>query len=61
MPVKKYNPTSPARRDMSVLTFDEITKTEPEKSLLQPLKKMRVETHMVGLLFATRVEEQNKI
>ncbi|WP_010246817.1 50S ribosomal protein L2 [Acetivibrio cellulolyticus] len=39
MPVKKYNPTSPARRDMSVLTFDEITKTEPEKSLLQPLKK----------------------
>lgn len=39
MPVKKYNPTSPARRDMSVLTFDELTKKEPEKSLLQPLKK----------------------
>ena len=39
MPVKKYNPTSPARRGMSVLTFDEITKKEPEKSLLEPLKK----------------------
>jgi large subunit ribosomal protein L2 len=39
MPIKKYNPTSPARREMTVLTFDEITKTEPEKSLLQPLKK----------------------
>jgi large subunit ribosomal protein L2 len=39
MPIKKYNPTSPARRNMSVLTFEEITKKEPEKSLLAPLKK----------------------
>ncbi len=39
MPIKKYNPTSPARRNMSVLTFEEITKKEPEKSLLEPLKK----------------------
>ena len=39
MPVKVYKPTSPGRRGMSVLGFDEITKSEPEKSLLAPLKK----------------------
>lgn len=39
MPVKKYNPTSPARRFMSVSTFEELSKVEPEKSLLEPLKK----------------------
>ncbi len=39
MPVKKYNPTSPARRFMTVSTFEEITKRKPEKSLLAPLKK----------------------
>ena len=36
MAIKKYSPTSPARRFMTVSTFEEITKTEPEKSLLQP-------------------------
>lgn len=39
MPVKKYKPTSPGRRSMSVSAFSEITKTKPEKSLLQPLPK----------------------
>lgn len=39
MPVKKYKPTSPGRRDMSVSTFAEITKSKPEKSLLRPLRK----------------------
>ena len=39
MAVKKYNPTSPARRFMTVSSFDEITKKEPEKSLLEPLNK----------------------
>ena len=39
MPIKKYNPTSPARRFMTVSTFEEITKKAPEKSLLAPLKK----------------------
>src|SRR5207253_2242097 len=34
MPLKKYNPTSPGRRLMSVATFEEITKKKPEKSLL---------------------------
>ena len=39
MPIKTYKPTSPGRRGMSVSTFEEITKTEPEKSLLAPLRK----------------------
>ncbi|MCC6943282.1 MAG: 50S ribosomal protein L2 [Thermomicrobiales bacterium] len=39
MPVRKYKPTSPARRQMSVSGFDEITKSKPEKSLTVSLKK----------------------
>ncbi len=39
MALKKYKPTSPGRRFMSVSSFEEITKTEPEKSLTAPLKK----------------------
>lgn len=39
MAVKRYSPTSPARRFMTVSTFEEITKKEPEKSLVETLKK----------------------
>jgi large subunit ribosomal protein L2 len=39
MPVKNYKPTSPGRRGMSVSTFEEITKTKPERALTEPLKK----------------------
>jgi large subunit ribosomal protein L2 len=39
MALKVYRPTSPGRRGMSGSTFDEITKSKPEKSLLLPLKK----------------------
>ena len=39
MPTKKFNPTSPARRFMTVSTFEEITKSEPERSLLTSLSK----------------------
>ena len=39
MAIKKYKPTSPAKRQMTVSDFAEITTTEPEKSLLAPLKK----------------------
>ncbi|MBA2758650.1 MAG: 50S ribosomal protein L2 [Chloroflexia bacterium] len=39
MPIRKYKPTSPARRSMSVSTFEEITKKRPEKSLIEALKK----------------------
>ena len=43
MPVKKFKPTSPGRRHMTVSTFEEITTDKPEKSLVEPLKKMRAE------------------
>ena len=39
MPVKTYKPTSPGRRGMTGLTFEEITSTDPERSLLRPLSK----------------------
>ena len=39
MALKKYKPTSPGRRFMSVSTFEEVTKTRPEKSLTEPLTK----------------------
>ena len=39
MAVKKYKPTSPGRRGMTSYTFEEITKTEPERSLVKPLRK----------------------
>jgi large subunit ribosomal protein L2 len=39
MAIRKYNPTSPGRRGMSVSTFEELTTDKPERSLLRPLKK----------------------
>ncbi len=39
MGIKHYTPTSPGRRDGSVLDRAELTRQTPEKSLLQPLKK----------------------
>ncbi|ABX07548.1 MAG TPA: 50S ribosomal protein L2 [Herpetosiphon sp.] len=39
MGIKRYKPTSPGRRGMTVSDFAEITKFEPEKSLTEPLKK----------------------
>ncbi len=39
MPVKSYKPTSPGRRGMSVATFEEVTRTTPEKSLLASRKQ----------------------
>ena len=39
MAIRVYKPTSSARRFMSVLTFEEITKKTPEKSLTEALKK----------------------
>ncbi len=39
MALKAYRPTSPGRRGMSGHTFEEVTKSKPEKSLLLPLKK----------------------
>ena len=39
MAMRKFNPTSPARRFMTVPTFEEVTAKAPEKSLLEPVKK----------------------
>ncbi len=39
MPIKVFRPTSPGRRGMSSATFEEITKSKPEKALTEPLRK----------------------
>ena len=39
MPTKKYKPTTPSRRNMTVPTFEELTKFSPEKSLVVVKKK----------------------
>ncbi|MEL7596915.1 MAG: 50S ribosomal protein L2, partial [Clostridiaceae bacterium] len=39
MAVKKFRPTTPSRRQMTVATFEEITTNQPEKSLLVTIKK----------------------
>jgi large subunit ribosomal protein L2 len=39
MAVKKYKPVTPGQRGMTGYTFDEITKSTPERSLLLPLRK----------------------
>ncbi len=39
MALKVYRPTSPGRRGMSGSTFEEITKSKPERSLVKPLQK----------------------
>ena len=39
MAIRKYNPTTPGLRGMTVSTFEEITSTTPEKSLTVTLKK----------------------
>jgi large subunit ribosomal protein L2 len=37
MGIKKFKPVTPGRRFMTVLTFEEITRTSPERSLTGPL------------------------
>ncbi len=39
MGVREYKPTSAGRRFMSVVTFDEVTKDTPEKSLINPARR----------------------
>ena len=41
MGIKFYKPTSPGRRDGSVLDYKELTTSTPEKSLLRPIKKWK--------------------
>lgn len=60
MGMKHFNPTTPSLRNMTVSTFDEITKKTPEKSLLATKRKMQEETHMEELLLDIKVEETDK-
>ncbi|WP_182354901.1 50S ribosomal protein L2 [Flaviflexus huanghaiensis] len=39
MAIRKYKPTTPGRRGSSVADFAEVTRSEPEKSLVRPLHK----------------------
>ena len=39
MPVRRFKPTSPGRRFMTVSDFAEVTKSKPEKSLTEKLTK----------------------
>lgn len=39
MPIKKYKPTSPGRRDMTASTFEEITRSAPLKKLVRGMRK----------------------
>ena len=39
MAIKSYKPTTPSRRQMTVTDYSVLSKVEPEKSLLEPLKK----------------------
>jgi large subunit ribosomal protein L2 len=45
MPTKKFKPMTPGTRFRSVTVFDEITRSEPEKSLLEPIKKSGGRNH----------------
>jgi len=45
MAIRKYKPTSAGRRFRSVSAFDEVTRSEPEKSLVEPLKKKGGRNH----------------
>ena len=38
MAIRVYKPTSPARRFMSVLTYEEVTKKTPERSLIEDMR-----------------------
>ena len=39
MAIKVFKPTTNARRNMSVTDYSVLSKVEPEKSLLAPIKK----------------------
>ena len=60
MAIRVYKPTSPARRFMSVLTFEEVTKTTPEKSLVE-IKKNKAGRNKQGKITVRHQGGGNKI
>ena len=57
MAVKKFKPTSPGKRQMTVSAFEEINKSKPEKSLLRTIKKMAGRNSTGGFLYVGGVVE----
>lgn len=55
MGIRKYKPTTPGRRGSSVADFAEITRSQPEKSLVRPLSKSAAATAPVVSPPVTRV------
>src|SRR6202046_1461026 len=45
MAIRKYKPTTPGRRGASGADFSEVTRSEPEKSLVRPLHRHRGKNH----------------
>jgi large subunit ribosomal protein L2 len=45
MAIKRFKPTSPGRRQMAISAFDDITKSKPEKSLLEPITRKGGRNH----------------
>src|SRR5215204_4957238 len=45
MPIKKFKPVTPSLRYRQIVTRDEITRDEPERSLLEPIKKTGGRNH----------------
>ena len=60
MAIRVYKPTSPARRFMSVLTFEEVTKKTPEKSLVE-IKKNRAGRNNQGKITVRHQGGGNKV
>ena len=60
MAIRVYKPTSPARRFMSVLTFEEVTKKTPEKALLQ-IKKNKAGRNKQGKITVRHQGGGNKV
>ncbi len=60
MAIRVYKPTSPARRFMSVLTFEEVTKKTPEKSLVE-IKKNRAGRNNQGKITVRHQGDGNKV
>ena len=54
MAIRKYKPTTPGRRGASVADFAEVTRSEPEKSLVRPLHSRAAATCTAGSRPATR-------
>lgn len=54
MAVKSYNPTSPARRQMTTADFSGLSAKSPEKSLLVKRKRLQEETTTAVLRFVIK-------